>query len=40
MRIAVANWNRRAIGGIESYVEEIVTQLHALGNDVAFFCEL
>jgi len=40
MRIAVANWSSRKAGGTEAYLDEVVSELSAIGNDVAFFHEL
>src|SRR6185437_13499393 len=39
MRIAIANWNRRRIGGIESYLSALIPELSQLGHDVAFYSE-
>ena len=39
MRIACANWSRRHVGGIESYLEFVVPALQALGHDVSFWSE-
>jgi glycosyltransferase involved in cell wall biosynthesis len=39
MRIACANWTRRRAGGIESYLEFVVSSLQALGHEVSFWSE-
>jgi glycosyltransferase involved in cell wall biosynthesis len=39
MRIAVANWSSRKVGGIESYVSIILPALCEAGHDVAFWHE-
>jgi glycosyltransferase involved in cell wall biosynthesis len=39
MRIAVANWNLRKLGGIESYLDEAVGGLSRQGHEIAFLCE-
>lgn len=35
MRIALANWTDRRAGGVETYVEQVVSALRDLGHDVA-----
>jgi glycosyltransferase involved in cell wall biosynthesis len=39
MRIAVVNWSSRKVGGTETYLDEVVPELSAIGHDVAFLCE-
>jgi glycosyltransferase involved in cell wall biosynthesis len=39
MRIAIVSSHRRHVGGIESYVEEVASQLALSGNDLAYFTE-
>ena len=39
MRIAVANWNLRKLGGIESYLDKIIAGLVRGGHEIAFLCE-
>src|ERR1019366_10166941 len=39
MRIAVANWNRRKVGGAEQYVADIIPALHRDGHEVALLSE-
>jgi len=39
MRIACANWSRRHVGGIESYLQFVIPALQALGHDVSFWSE-
>jgi glycosyltransferase involved in cell wall biosynthesis len=39
MRIACANWSRRHVGGIESYIEFVIPALQALGHEVSFWSE-
>jgi glycosyltransferase involved in cell wall biosynthesis len=40
MRVAVASWTIRHVGGIESYLEQIIPAMRADGLDVAFFHEV
>ena len=40
MRIAIATWSRRRVGGIETYLGSIIPGLHAGGHDLAFWSEL
>src|SRR6266516_774196 len=40
MRIAIINWNRRKVGGIETYLSTVIPELHSAGNEVAFWHEL
>jgi len=39
MRIAVANWSVRKVGGTESYLDEIMPELVSAGHDVGFLSE-
>ncbi len=39
MRIAVANWSCRKVGGTEGYLEEVIGELSSLGHQVAFLYE-
>jgi glycosyltransferase involved in cell wall biosynthesis len=40
MRIAVINWSRRQVGGVETYLSQIISGLHRVGHEVAFWCEI
>ena len=40
MRIAVVNWNRRREGGVETYLDIIISALHQAGHDIAFCHEI
>src|SRR5215213_1278925 len=40
MRIAVASWTIRQVGGVESYLGTVIPALRASGADVAFFHEV
>ena len=40
MRIAITNWTRRKVGGLETYISELMPELHAAGYDLAFWSEL
>ncbi len=39
MRIAVVNWSSRRIGGVETYLGEVVPEFLRAGHEVGFFCE-
>src|SRR5580658_6181029 len=39
MRITVANWNRRPIGGAEEYLNLVVPALCRAGHETSFFCQ-
>ena len=39
MRIAVLNWSRRRIGGVESYLNTVIPDLLDLGYEIAFWYE-
>jgi len=40
VRIAIANWNRRKVGGIETYLGGVIPELHRFGHAMAFWSEL
>jgi glycosyltransferase involved in cell wall biosynthesis len=40
MRIAVANFSSRRVGGAESYIEEVIAEFANSGHDVGLFVEL
>lgn len=40
MRIAIVNWSRRKVGGVETYLSTIIPALHTAGIDLAFLSEL
>jgi glycosyltransferase involved in cell wall biosynthesis len=40
MRIAVANWSRRKIGGAESYLDLVIPGLVQAGHEIGFLCEV
>src|SRR5947209_11359946 len=40
MRIAVINWSRRHVGGAETYISQIITELARLGHELAFMHEI
>jgi glycosyltransferase involved in cell wall biosynthesis len=40
MRIAVANFSSRRVGGAESYIEEVITEFANSGHDVGLFVEI
>lgn len=40
MRIAVASWTIRQVGGVESYLGTVIPALRARGGDIAFFHEV
>jgi glycosyltransferase involved in cell wall biosynthesis len=40
MRVAIANWNRRVVGGAESYIKGVVTALESAGVELALLTEL
>src|SRR5262245_57215766 len=39
LRVAVANWSSRRVGGIEEYIASLIPALHAAGAAVAFWYE-
>jgi len=40
VRIAIATWTRRAVGGVETYLGDLVPALAAAGHHLAFWCEI
>jgi glycosyltransferase involved in cell wall biosynthesis len=40
LRVAVASWSSRRVGGIEEYVSLLIPALHTEGVATAFWCEL
>lgn len=40
MRIAIINWNRRKIGGVETYLNAIIPELVRLGHEISFWHEV
>jgi glycosyltransferase involved in cell wall biosynthesis len=40
LRIAVINWNRRRIGGVETYLNTIIPELSRAGHEMAFWSEV
>lgn len=40
MRIAIVHWNRRKVGGAETYLDDIIPELHRLGHELAFWHEI
>ena len=40
MRIAIINWSRRKIGGVETYLSGIIPDLHRLNFTLAFWSEV
>lgn len=40
MRIAVINWNRRKVGGVETYLNTIIPELSGAGHELAFWSEV
>ena len=40
MRVAVANWHRRVVGGAESYIKGVVTALESAGVELAMLSEV
>ena len=40
MRIAVANWSRRKIGGAESYLDLVIPGLARAGHEIGYLCEV
>jgi glycosyltransferase involved in cell wall biosynthesis len=39
LRIAVANWSNRLVGGVEDYLSEVIPALADAGHDIALFYE-
>jgi glycosyltransferase involved in cell wall biosynthesis len=40
MRIALVNWSRRRVGGVESYLNTVIPELIRAGQEVAFWHEV
>jgi glycosyltransferase involved in cell wall biosynthesis len=40
MRIAVVNWSRRRVGGVETYLSTIIPELSRAGHEIAFWHEV
>lgn len=40
MRIAVVNWSRRKVGGVETHLNSIIPEIGRLGHEVAFLSEV
>src|SRR5260370_11150126 len=40
MRIEVANWSRRKIGGAESYLDLVIPSLARAGHEIGYLCEV
>jgi glycosyltransferase involved in cell wall biosynthesis len=40
MRIAIVNWSKRRVGGVETYLNTIIPELSRAGNEVAFWYEV
>lgn len=40
MRIAVVNWSRRKVGGVETHLDSIIPEIGRLGHETAFLCEV
>ena len=40
MRIAIINWSRRRVGGVETYLNTIIPELARAGHEVAFWHEI
>jgi glycosyltransferase involved in cell wall biosynthesis len=40
MRIAVINWTRRRVGGVETYLNTIIPELAQAGHEMAFWSEV
>lgn len=40
MRIAVVNWSRRRVGGVETYLNTIIPELVRFGHKIGFWCEV
>ncbi len=39
MRIAIVNWSRRKVGGVETYLDTVVPELSDAGHEIAFWYE-
>lgn len=40
MRIAIINWSSRRVGGVETYLNTIISELSRAGHDIAFCSEV
>jgi glycosyltransferase involved in cell wall biosynthesis len=40
MRIAVVNWSKRRVGGVETYLNTIIPELSRAGHEIAFWYEV
>lgn len=40
MRIAVINWSRRRVGGVETYLNTIIPELSRAGHEIGFWSEV
>ena len=40
MRIAVVNWSKRRVGGVETYLNTIIPELSRAGHEIAFWHEV
>jgi glycosyltransferase involved in cell wall biosynthesis len=40
MRIALVNWSRRRVGGVESYLNTVIPELIRAGHEIAFWYEI
>lgn len=40
MRIAVVNWSRRKVGGVETYLGNIIPEMTARGHELSFWSEV
>jgi glycosyltransferase involved in cell wall biosynthesis len=39
LRIAIVNWSRRRVGGVETYLSTIIPELSRAGHEISFWCE-
>jgi glycosyltransferase involved in cell wall biosynthesis len=40
LRIAVINWSRRKVGGVETYLGNVIPEIIRLGHELSFWCEV
>jgi glycosyltransferase involved in cell wall biosynthesis len=40
MRIAIVNWSRRKVGGVETYLSSVIPELQRSGHELAFWHEI
>jgi len=40
MRIAIVNWSSRRIGGVETYLNNVIPELSRAGHEISFFSEV